>query len=278
MSNPIPNQVGLITIADDAEIIASDHRNNYSDIQTLANALVVALTSGEYDGALLYAPDSSHLAFLPDTPADGDALIWNATDSRWEPGSASGGGATIYRKTTAKAVNTTTVATDLLNGEITLAANVLGTEGWLKATLIGNILQNVGSSETGVRFQLVVGGTTIFDTGVLTTMTSNTVRLTWRMNIECLALGATGSQLWHIEGYLNRPNNVSGWIGTNNGAFTTGTGGWMNDTGQDPMFLMGETTSTLDDTAALPFVFNVINGVSNANYETRLLGAVVEII
>jgi hypothetical protein len=185
------------------------------------------------------------------------------------------GPGTTYRKTTSKAVNTTVAATDLLNGEIALDAGVMGTSGRLYAKLWGDFLNSTGSAQKGPQFQLVIGGTTVLDIGQATiTLGTNASRASWGVVIEALELGATNSQVWSIGGYVYGPNATSanGFL-----PFVTGTGKTVWESEAEITFKGGDV-SAIDMTIARNFVFNVINGVSNASYETRLFGAFVEIV
>lgn len=58
----LPNTIALTSIADGSSLTASPVRNNFSDVQTAVNGLISDLD----DGAL-----------------DGDALVWDATNSKW---------------------------------------------------------------------------------------------------------------------------------------------------------------------------------------------------
>lgn len=62
----LPNTIALTTIADGSSLTASPVRNNFSDVQTAVNGLISDLD----DGAI-----------------DGDALIWDATNSKWSAAS-----------------------------------------------------------------------------------------------------------------------------------------------------------------------------------------------
>lgn len=196
------------------------------------------------------------------------------------------GPGTTYRKTTSKAVNTTTAATDLLNGEIVLAGGVMGTTAQLRAVLWGDFQQDTGASQTLPQFQLVIGGTTMLDTGNGGGgWTTGATRVLWRVEIEALELGATNSQLWRMSGQLG-PGDLTSRPSTYNAqAFITGLGtyacrpyGYGGETGPYLETFDGQTTSSLDMTTSKAFVFNVINVASNASYETRLLGAFIEIL
>lgn len=76
----LPNSLALTTIADDAEILASDHRNNYSDIQAAVNALITALSGGT-SGQVLQATDSDTVAWktTPQVQVSASPTIATAT-------------------------------------------------------------------------------------------------------------------------------------------------------------------------------------------------------
>ena len=221
----------------------------------------------------------------------GDAVIWNG--SGWDhPGGTKNGsnflrddgvyaapsGIKAYRKTTSKAVNTSTSLTDLLNAEITLAANDLGSNKHLRAVLFGDFFQNVSTNPTGIRFQLVVGATTVFDTNTSGPLGSaSAARGSWVALIDCLALGATNSQVWRLQMSMTNAAGAGNFAAATT-TFTTGLGNWVFTPAAPQAFLAhGVTTSAIDMTASQAFVFNAANGVNNVSYETRLLGAVVEI-
>lgn len=50
----VPTSLALTGIVDDAEIIAADHRNNYSAIQTAVNALISFFSSGVLGATLRF--------------------------------------------------------------------------------------------------------------------------------------------------------------------------------------------------------------------------------
>lgn len=58
----LPGSLALTNIPDGASIIAADHRNNYTAIQTAVNALIALLANGTLDG---------------------DPLVWDATNTKW---------------------------------------------------------------------------------------------------------------------------------------------------------------------------------------------------
>lgn len=76
-----------------------------------------------------------------------------------------------FRKTTAKAVTNTVADTDLLNGEITIPANEMGTDGLLRLTAWGDWEQDSGSGSDVMIFTLKLGGTTLLKSAVATPST-----------------------------------------------------------------------------------------------------------
>src|SRR4051794_27688805 len=67
-----------------------------------------------------------------------------------------------YRKVTAKQLVSSVTETDLLNGEITLAAGVLGSDRIARIVLWGDFLQNTGVDRGGPTLKLKYGGSTLF--------------------------------------------------------------------------------------------------------------------
>jgi hypothetical protein len=182
------------------------------------------------------------------------------------------------RKTTPKPVNSTIAATDLLNGEITIGAGVLSSTGVLRLTADGDWLQHTGGNAAPPRFQLVIGGTTIIDTGTGTMLLPDAAnRYGWHLEVVLRALNATNAQWARISGVLaaNSPNIAQC------GDFATGEGRYGNVySGGALMAVMleGGASGSKDMTASQTLVLNVINGSASASYETRLLGALVEIL
>jgi hypothetical protein len=184
-------------------------------------------------------------------------------------------GPTTYRKITAKTVNTSVAATDLLNGEITVAANVLGANGRLRLTASGDYLQNSGGTTNTWRFQLKLGATTLFDTGaVAQALSSQATRWPWKIIVE-IQNTATGTQVAHIQVDVNFGGTMTGSTAT----FTTGEGRYGGQsTNATQLGGSAYNTSSIDTTAAVALVLNVINPSASATCETKLTSALVEII
>lgn len=191
------------------------------------------------------------------------------------------GGVTSYRKTTSKTVNTTTAATDLLNAEITVAAGAMSTTGWARVSAFGDMLQNSGGAAAPPRLQLVLGGTTLLDTGVSGTLAASASRMGWRFTADILNLGAANAQASNMLFFLTLGTNVA-TVTAN--TFTTGEGvyqGVLNASSGAAQMLQaaGMNPSTaLDTSTSKTLVLNVINGSASASYETKLYGALVEIV
>lgn len=241
------------------------------DIDALLVARTKALTA---TGDLLFASAANTPARLP-IGTTGQVLAVVGGLPAW-----AAAGATTYRKSTAKAVNTSTAATDLLNGEITIGANVMGTTGRVRLTASGDLLQNSGGAAVVPRFQLIFGGTTLFDTGTAGSLTiaNGATRGQWKLIAEIANLNAAGSQEAQFRLDLYNGGNV--FAASNGAAFTTGQGRYgVLDIGVNFLALAtGMTTSALDTTTAKALVLNTINGSASASYETKLYSALAEVI
>ena len=180
-----------------------------------------------------------------------------------------------YRKTTPNAVNTTVSATDLLNGEITIAAGVMGTTGCARLTAWGDWLQQSGGSVAPPRFQLLLGGTTLLDTGTSsTTVTSGATRAGWRLTAEILNAGSASSQVAALTLDLT---SIIGFATAGAAGITVGEGVY-GTTGTFAARAEGSNSGLAVNTASsAALVLNVINGSASASYETKLFGALVEV-
>ena len=212
MPNPLPNSLALTTINTNAQIISSDHRNNYAAIQAAAN-LIRACLAGGSAGQLLQAVDG--------------------TDVQWIPPPV------VARKTTAKQVVNTVTETDLLNGEITVGAAAMGSNGMLRLTASGDLINNTGANQALMRLKVKLGATTIFDTNALpaASWAASASRWGWRIGVEIMNLGATNSQWSTLDGRL-----TGALLSPNLSTFTTGEGQYAevsNGLGA-PLHVVGE--------------------------------------
>lgn len=202
-------------------------------------------------------------------------------------GQIKGAAPLTYRKITPRTVNTTVAATDLLNGEITVGAGALPATGVMRITMFGDWLQNSGGLAAPPRFQLVLGGTTLIDTGAGpgAALNLSASRGAWEASALVAANNATNAQniSWKHSVWASVTGSVSG---TNGSVFTTGQGAYQgiatraNSSNTDSFMCAaaGFNTGTKDMTAAQTLVVNVINGSASATYETRLFNALIEII
>lgn len=202
-------------------------------------------------------------------------LIEAATINTWARG--------YLRKTTSKAVNTSTTATDLLNGEFTLPAGAMGTDKIVRLTAWGDWKQNAAAVKDIPTFRLLLGGTTLIDTGNLGTANAEQIatRYGWRIQCEIQNLGATNSQQAYFSGLIHYLADNAGPL---QNAFNTGNGVVTFPSVSGPgssavtIYDGGNTGLTVDTTVACAVVLNVVNAFSNANYETKLYGALCEVI
>jgi hypothetical protein len=186
-----------------------------------------------------------------------------------------------YRKTTLKTVNATVAATDLLNGEITIDAGAMSLTRLLRLTAWGDFLNNVGSSQAPPRFQLVFGGTTLFDTNTSGLLQTFAQVSSWRMTVEIANLAAN-SQFANLSLTLAYAGQV---ITTPVGVLFAAGNGVYQSVGQAAsagstwtLLAQGNALAVVNTALAAPLVLNVINASASAAYSTRLYGAVVEVV
>ena len=229
-------------------------------------SLVTSLPGSPVDGQEVILVDSTT------APTYGVRLRYVSAASKWIRV-----GDMPWTKTTAKTVNTTITDTDLLNGEFTLKANMLGTDRGLRLTAWGDHLNNAGSIAIP-RFSFKLGGTTIFDTGTGgNTSGISTARRGWRVAVELMNLGATNSQWCNLLGHVPIAAANTGGVG----AFVTGEGTTGSTSAGGQAFavsMQGGASAAIDTTADQALVLSVINGSASANVETKLLGAKAEIL
>lgn len=192
-------------------------------------------------------------------------LIDTPTINSWARG--------FVRKNTAKTVNNTVAATDLLDGEFTIPGGAMGLDRILRISAWGDWKQNSGGTADMPEFQVSFAGTTLLDTGTPgLSLANSTTRFGWRIIIEMLNLGAANIQWVNICGMLASANTNA----SNGLAFATGRGSIVNL--YDLNEFQGGNTGGADTTVDHLMHLNVVNAVSNANYETKLYGALAEII
>lgn len=182
----------------------------------------------------------------------------------------------VYKKNTTKILNNTVAETDLLNGEITIAANALGATGFLRLTMHGDLLNNTGAAQTVPRFRVKLGATTLMDSSSLGNMTAaGGIRYPWSAEVLLNNQNATNVQYASFKFCL-----IGGSAGITATTFATGIGYGYVDTasgGVGPFMYQGGGSSAEDTTASKALVVTAVNGVASANYEIVLRSAVAEI-
>lgn len=243
----LPNQVAITSILSGQPRNAEPVNGNDTALQAAVNALITALSGGAA-GQILSAVDGSDVQWI---------------------------NRILYRKTTQKQVVNSIVETDLLNGEVTVAANAIGANGVLRLTAAGDMLNNSGVGQNTPRFKLKLGATTIFDTGSLsaTPWSTSPGRQGWHVVVEIANLGAANSQWSSIA------LDLDGFFAAGNAAFVTGEGTFIA-TGSGSGYARGVAggASTEDTTLAKALALTVINPAANASLDVTLKHALVEII
>lgn len=186
----------------------------------------------------------------------------------------------ISRVTSPVTVNNTVAETNLLG--ITVPANALGTNGLLRITIKGDILNNTGTQQFGERLKVKLGSgaTVVLDTGsdasnnggskVLTTAAT---RRGWLAVVEIMNHGATNSQVVSLD-----YKRIGGATFGSGPDWTVGEGAWYGgNISVNGEMGWGVNTSAIDTTVAMPIQFSVINPVANTLMETKLISALAEI-
>jgi hypothetical protein len=132
----------------------------------------------------------------------------------------------------------------------------------------------------------VIGGTTVLDTGAAAANSANVnsaTRAVWRATIEGVQQNAANAQTWTLDYWKENVNGLGAASNLFEGFFATGQGQYQNigfsgTTTTYSDIARGANTTAIDMSTSKTFVFNVINAVNNASYETRLLAATVEIL
>jgi hypothetical protein len=220
----------------------------------------------------VWAPTSLTLGKLAQSGAAlNDVPQWNG--SAWVPAAVTA--PTTYRKATPKTVNTTVAATDLLNGEITIGAGVMGTNKVVRLAAWGDCLNNSGGIIAMPRFQVQMGGVTIIDTGAgsATGWNASATRADWTLEM-LVQNAAAASQTVKLTLVINNyAANTAASV-----AFTTGTGGYLTIANAGVLASGVNSGLTIDTTTSKLLALNIINPSANALCETKLFGALVEVV
>lgn len=188
---------------------------------------------------------------------------------------------TSLRKTTQKQVVNTVTETDLLNGEITVAANAIGASGLLRASLFGDWVNNTGGNVDIPRLRLKLGATTITDTGVVSVnfIQPDANRYAWSIAVTIMNLGATNSQ-WST---FKEDFGLGGIAATGSIRFVTGVGRasmLLNSAAPNAVLFWGDGggSSAVDTTVSNVLAVTVVLPTASANLDMTLKGALVEIV
>lgn len=241
--------MGTITLelpVADTEVTAGLHAANYADIQAVING---GLDSNNWAAGKIFAPSK----ITQEGATSGQVLGWNG--SQWAP--ATVGTVTLYSKTTTKDVVNTVTETDLLNGEITLAANILGANGYADIIATGDYLNNSGAGRT-FQLKLKLGTTTIWDSGASSATNAGANRRGWTFRARLWNENSASAQT--LAGLFvmgSAAAATTGW-GAIEGAGTSVFGSGLGGTG------------TLDTTSSKLLELTVIHSTNNANLSMRL--------
>jgi hypothetical protein len=179
----------------------------------------------------------------------------------------------LYRKTTAKQVVNSVVETDLLNGEITVGAGVMGTNGVLRLTAWGDLINNTGGTVATPRFKLKLGATTLLDTNTIAAVWStNAARWGWEISVKIINLGVANSQWATLLADITANTTVGGAV-----TFTTGEGEFSAYTPGAQWKAIGGTSGAVDTTVGQVLALTVTLATANALEDVTLKGALVEV-
>lgn len=195
-------------------------------------------------------------------------------------GSSSGGLKATYRKVTSKQVLNTVTETDLLNGEITIGANLFGTSGIATINLWGDWIQNTGSTALLPTFKLKLGATTLLQWQTSTfNVATSAVRYSWSFSAIIAAANATNAQTATLSGYIT--SLCTAGTANQDTLLTTGEGVTTAILGANAHSMVqvnAYNSATVDTTAATALVFSTTNATATATYDVTLRGALVELV
>ena len=139
----LPSSLALTSIADGSAAVAADHRNNFSDIQTALNDLLTILAAGAAGEVF--------------SSSGGTSVAWSGAAFLAAP----------QKYGTLIDVVSSAAETDILQAAgYQIPGGTLGTLGAVRATIIGDYLNNTGGLASG-RLRIYLGATTMFDSGAV---------------------------------------------------------------------------------------------------------------
>lgn len=167
----------------------------------------------------------------------------------------------LDREVTDLTVANTTVETDIFNHSI--PGNTIGTEGVVRAVIVGDMLKNNVVGET-LTVRVYLGATTLFDDVIGAAIPISASRRPFMMEFWLANQNATNDQ--HGGGYV--------LLGTAGGA-TTGIGNFNTDEIGTNASIVG-VASAIDTTVAAVFRVSVQWSVASANNSfIRLFGLLI---
>lgn len=172
-------------------------------------------------------------------------------------------------KSTEKDIVNTASVVDLLNGEITIPANYIGTNGVLRCRLIGDYLNNSGADRS-LLLSVVLGATTLWSdtTGLIV---ASAARHDWIFEFDIGNQNSAAVQFMSGVFFLTYRGGATTGLGDLN-ALSPGLDGPMIV----PLGTSG--TSAVDTTANQTLVVNAQHSTNNASLSIRLKYAAFEVV
>lgn len=235
---------------------ASKFNNLVTAVQASLNAIGDVTKMGWLAGKI-FDPNQ----IKQDAAVTGAHLEWDGTD--WRAKGAK------YRKTTEKDVVNTTTETDLLNGEITIGAGVMGTDRMARLTILGDYLNNSGGTKT-LTIKLKLGSTLLFDSGASPAISATANRMPLRIVVEIPNLGAANAQWGSIIANLSYTSVTTG----------IGQGFTLPDAAGNVFVLHGALSApaALDTATSKLVEVTATHSAAHASLSCRLKHALLEII
>ncbi len=181
-----------------------------------------------------------------------------------------------WRKLTEKDVVNTASAVDLLNGEVTIDAGAMGANRMLRATLVGDYLNNTGADRT---FVLTVDlGTTLLQKTVggagASSISASATRRPFRIEIEICNLGAANSQWSSMSVFLGEASSTGTGLGDLTNVVRPTANGGIHQ-----FALVGANGAhSRDTTSAQTLAVYVTHSTASTSLSARLKYAIVEVV
>jgi hypothetical protein len=245
------------------EIEAGLHATNYADLQTLLNG---GLDNSNIDAAAVLdatarvgvRKNSGGSVFSRRrlNLIEGSGVTLTVADDSGneevDVTIASTSSNIVYRKVTEKDVVNTVTETDLLNGEITVAAGAMSTNKTVRVSLAGDYLNNTASDQT-LTLAIKFGGTTLW-ADTISSIVSSATRRAFRV-----VFGSIGSA---TTGLGDAATSMTNWNVGGHQATVFGSNG----------------THALDTSTSKLLELTATHSTNSANLSMRLRSALVEVI